>query len=71
MIRFVQGDVDGVVDSLLPVIRPGFARGGTITVGGWQDLLELPEFVFLAVLSVGEWLGQGFRRESQPDQSEG
>ena len=43
----VDTDIDFVVDGLLPVGVAGVAGCGSVVVGRWKDLFELPKLVLL------------------------
>ena len=58
VLRFIESDIDGVVDALLPIVWSWFAIGGSVRIWGWKDFLELAEFVFLSVFAVWERLAQ-------------
>jgi hypothetical protein len=64
VLSLIESDIDGVVDALLPVVWSWFAIGGSVRIWGWEDFLELTEFVFLSVFPVWERLAQ--RRLAYP-----
>ena len=58
VLGFIESDIDGVIDSLLPIVWSRFTIGGSVRIWGWEDFLELAEFVFLSVFAVWERLAQ-------------
>jgi hypothetical protein len=45
VLGLIESDIDGVIDTLLPIVGSRFAIGGSVRIWGWEDFLELAEFV--------------------------